>query len=672
MNYRLKLILIRADNRSIVISLCLSVALSTQSNPFPSLPPSLPPPRSSGSIGGAERVGRESCPLAASDWVSDDSDGSSVDLSWLNDQDQKDDDKPSLPLIQAPSNQAIQDGAEASTSSLMRYFLDMGFSQELVAKAIKENDDGDSASILEVLLTYKMLEENPSVNEGNQENTPSDDNDWGDGDSSDIDDFDDMDFELEMSGQASFRKKLRTLEEMGFSRDAASSAIKRCGEDVPIFELADSICAAEAAEKEGGVWDYDTLNSDKKKEGDKYDPFAHDNKRRRCDGASSHRRSSTQMRERLKRAYHRPATTSRRCGGDGDMVGELDSLNLPNPMVGFGLPTDPGRQLYRDIPKEAQGPPYFFYENVALTPKGVWSTISRFLYGIQPEFVDSKYFSAANRKRGYVHNLPIANRFCLEPIAPKMILDAFPLARVHWPAWDTRTQFNCLQTCIGSAQLTERIRAKLVESDDPPPPDVIRWIMYECRKWNLTWVGQNRVAPLEPDEYEFLLGFPRDHTRGVSRTERYKSLGNSFQVDTVAYLLSALKDLYPNGIRVLSLFSGIGGAEVALHRLGIKMTAVLSVEVSPINRTILKSWWEQTGQVGELVEVDDVQRVDDAVLERFIARHGGFDLVIGGSPCNNFAGSNRHHRDGLSGDHSSLFYHYFRILDVVRRLMARL
>ncbi|KAJ4747801.1 DNA (Cytosine-5)-methyltransferase DRM2 [Rhynchospora pubera] len=599
------------------------------------------------------------------DWVTDESDGSDVDLSWL-----QNDDNPPLP--QAPSNQALQDGTRASTSSLMPRFLDMGFSEKMVADAIEKNGDGNYESILEDLLTYKMLEETPSGNEGNEENTPSDENDWGDDDSSDIDDFDDMDFELEMSGQASFRKKLRTLEEMGFSRDVASSAIERCGEDVPIFELADSIYAAQTAEKEGGVWEYDGFNSYKKKEGDKYDPFTHNNKRQKCNGASSSRhRSSTQMRERLKRAYHRPATTTRRCGGDGDAVGELDSLNLPNPMVGFGLPTDPGRQLYRDIPKEAQGPPYFFYENVALTPKGVWPTISRFLYGISPEFVDSKYFSAACRKRGYIHNLPIANRFCLEPIPQKTILDAFPSARAHWPTWDTRTQFNCLQTCIGSAQLTERIRAKLVASDDPPPPDVIRWVMYECRKWNLIWVGQNRVAPLEPDEVEYLLGFPRDHTRGWSRTERYKSLGNSFQVDTVAYQLSVLRDLYPNGIRVLSLFSGIGGAEVALHRLGIKMTAVLSVEISPINRTILRSWWDQTGQVGELEEVDDVQCVTDAVLERFIARHGGFDLVIGGSPCNNLAGSNRHHRDGLSGEHSSLFYHYFRILDIVRNLMAR-
>ncbi|MED6197277.1 hypothetical protein PIB30_055250, partial [Stylosanthes scabra] len=175
------------------------------------------------------------------------------------------------------------------------------------------------------------------------------------------------------------------------------------------------------------------------------------------------------------------------------------------------------------------------------------------------------------------------------------------------------------------------------------------------------------VAPLEPDEYEMLLGFPKDHTRGggISRTDRYKALGNAFQVDTVAYHLSVLKDQYPNGMNVLSLFSGIGGAEVALHRLGIKLNNVVSVEVSEVNRNIIRCWWEQTEQRGNLFEVEDVQRVTTEHIMQWITRFGGFDLVIGGSPCNNLSGSNRVSRDGLEGEHSSLFYEYYRIVNEV-------
>lgn len=180
------------------------------------------------------------------------------------------------------------------------------------------------------------------------------------------------------------------------------------------------------------------------------------------------------------------------------------------------------------------GPPYFYYENVALAPKGVWNTISRFLYDVEPEFVDSKYFCAAARKRGYVHNLPIHSRFPLLPLPPHTVHEALPLTRKWWPSWDTRTQLNCLQTCIGSARLTDRIRKALEDYDGirDPPLHVQKFVVEQCRKWNLVWVGKNKVAPLEPDEVEMLLGFPKNHTRGggISRTDRYKSLGNSFQV----------------------------------------------------------------------------------------------------------------------------------------------
>ena len=62
---------------------------------------------------------------------------------------------------------------------------------------------------------------------------------------------------------------------------------------------------------------------------------------------------------------------------------------------------------------------------------------------------------------------------------------------------------------------------------------------------------------------------------------------------------------------------------------------------------------------------------DDRILS-FVSRFGGFDLVIEGSPCNNLAGCNRYNRDGLEGEQSALFYHYFRILNAVKSAMARM
>lgn len=208
-------------------------------------------------------------------------------------------------------------------------------------------------------------------------------------------------------------------------------------------------------------------------------------------------------------------------------------LHLPNPMIGFGIPDNPWRKVERKLPDSAIAPPYFYYENVAFAPKGVWTTISRFLFDIEPEFVDSIHFSAASRKRGYIHNLPITNRFPLLPTPPLTIQDYFPLMQKWWPKWDNRTKLNCLLTRVATVKITNQIRTRLEAfGGHEPPPSVKKYVLEQCRKWNLVWVGRNKVAPLDPDEIEVLLGFPKEHTRGggTSASSRYTALGNSFQV----------------------------------------------------------------------------------------------------------------------------------------------
>ncbi|GJN34187.1 hypothetical protein PR202_gb22831 [Eleusine coracana subsp. coracana] len=62
--------------------------------------------------------------------------------------------------------------------------------------------------------------------------------------------------------------------------------------------------------------------------------------------------------------------------------------------------------------------------------------ISRFLYDIELEFVDSDFICAAARKRGYIHNLPVQNRSPVDPLPPKTIFKAF-LYVVEWlSSWD--------------------------------------------------------------------------------------------------------------------------------------------------------------------------------------------------------------------------------------------
>ncbi|GMP29291.1 hypothetical protein CsSME_00004462 [Camellia sinensis var. sinensis] len=543
-----------------------------------------------------------------------------------------------------PGGEAIVCAGEASFSAspshskLIHHFVGMGFPEKLVAKAIEENGEGNTESILETLLTYSALENSPPQQKPVIDSDHSS-SDYYENFLDEISDSDSWSEDEENTESLSDKEKtLLSLAKMGYTVEEASIAMDRCGPDASIDEITDFLCAAQMAK----AADY-LLPDDEPKP-----------KRKFFERELWKRKKQRRYEKRM-------------------MSEDSETIRLPKPMIGFGVPMESSQTFHRTLPEAAMGPPYFYYENVALAPKGVWDTIKRFLYDVEPEFVDSKYFCAAARKRGYVHNLPIDNRFPLLPLPPLTIHEALPLTRKWWPSWDTRTKLNCLQTCIGSAKLTDRIRKALEDWDGEPPLRVQKYVLDECRKWNLVWVGRNKLAPLEADEVEMLLGFPRNHTRGggISRTDRYKSLGNSFQIDTVAYHLSVLKDLYPGGINLLSLFSGIGGAEVSLHRLGIPLKTVVSVEISEVNRNIVRGWWEQTNQKGNLIDFTDVQQLDGDRIEQLIHSVGGFDLVIGGSPCNNLAGSNRHHRDGLEGKESALFYDYFRILDLVKCIMGR-
>ncbi|CAM6092876.1 unnamed protein product [Calypogeia fissa] len=341
-------------------------------------------------------------------------------------------------------------------------------------------------------------------------------------------------------------------------------------------------------------------------------------------------------------------------------------------MKGFGLPGEP--VIPRVLSEDISRPPYFYFENVAYTPKHEWSNIQRHLYNIEPEFIDSLNFSPCRRPRGYIHNLPVEGRVDILPKLPMSVQELIPGAAGFWPAWDERIKLNTINTRAASEFVRRQIQENLeaMETGNPSSRD-IKTIMYWAKKWNLVWIKPGVLAPLTPDEIETCLGFDVSHTRVLySPTDRVRVLGNSFQVTTVAYHLSVLRPIYRNGIRVLSLFSGIGGAEVALHKLGIFLKLVVSVEIDDKARMVVDSWWKTTNQKGTLIHTfTDVKEVDSRAIQGLVDEFGGFDLVIGGSPCNNLSGNNRCSRTGLAGPASVTFFEFPRILAEVRDYMGQ-
>lgn len=130
------------------------------------------------------------------------------------------------------------------------------------------------------------------------------------------------------------------------------------------------------------------------------------------------------------------------------------------------------------------------------------------------------------------------------------------------------------------------------------------------------------------------MGYPPNRTNigGARSAERLKLLDYCFQTDTLGYHLSVFKPMFPQGLRVRSLFSGIGGAEIALSRLGIYLKSVYSVEPCGLSRSILKRWWQSSGQTGELEQIEDIRSLRAKKLESLVKRFGGFDSVICQNP----------------------------------------
>lgn len=193
--------------------------------------------------------------------------------------------------LAAANGGTIAGTAEASSSSgpsstLFRHFVGAGFPENLVAKAIEENEEGNMDAILNALLTYAALESSPS-DEQNGENplgsetngdpaertdalfdqnqnidAESDQKIDDDEDDDDDDDFWSSDYEENVPEDSSDSENCNGIEEMsnpekepkflflvdmGYLEDEVSIAIQRCGPDASIEELADFICAAQVS-----------------------------------------------------------------------------------------------------------------------------------------------------------------------------------------------------------------------------------------------------------------------------------------------------------------------------------------------------------------------------------------------------------------------------------------
>ena len=118
-------------------------------------------------------------------------------------------------------------------------------------------------------------------------------------------------------------------------------------------------------------------------------------------------------------------------------------------------------------------------------------------------------------------------------------------------------------------------------------------------------------------------------------------------------------------LKYISLFSGIGGFEVAIHRLFPRATCV---GFSEIDSQALAVY---TKKFPTHVNFGDVTKITKKILDTAIKKAGGCDVLVAGFPCNDLSSINIRGK-GLEGAKSGLFYEMLRIIKIIKGLNTNL
>jgi len=126
-------------------------------------------------------------------------------------------------------------------------------------------------------------------------------------------------------------------------------------------------------------------------------------------------------------------------------------------------------------------------------------------------------------------------------------------------------------------------------------------------------------------------------------------------------------------ITILSIFDGISACQVALKNLGIEYDYYAS-EIDPYAIKVTQANFPNTVQLGDVKDIftekafeeyDEYEDEGERVILHYGKRDsvwgGDFDLLVGGSPCQDLSIAKKN-RQGLAGSRSGLFFKYVTIL----------
>ena len=254
----------------------------------------------------------------------------------------------------------------------------------------------------------------------------------------------------------------------------------------------------------------------------------------------------------------------------------IDLLMGGSPCQGFSFA---GKQLNFDDPrsklffefvrlKDSLQPKYFLLENVKMK-KESQDIITEYL-GVEPIEINSSLFSAQSRRRLYWTNIPFDKQIQDKGIVLKDILEDLPFSEIpnylnnKWCGRRrgdmvksiTDDKAHCLTASMWKGQIPTFVKKPIQvgEATNIKGFDVIKRVYSpEGKSPTLTTMQGGHREPkvaiedelyrkLTPLECERLQTVPDNYTNHVSKTQRYKMLGNGWTVDVVSHIFEGMAE----------------------------------------------------------------------------------------------------------------------------------
>lgn len=188
---------------------------------------------------------------------------------------------------------------------------------------------------------------------------------------------------------------------------------------------------------------------------------------------------------------------------------------------------DPRGQLFWHtvrLLKELQ-PKYFFFENVVMS-KANQAIITEAL-GVDCVEIDSALLTAQHRRRLYWTNIPFS-----KTIEDKGVVIADIL--------DTNPDPSCYLSAKGIKRTTNSAYAKKLVTKHTEKTGTLLAGYYKIGGGHYYVQDDKGIRMFTPTECEKLQSLPPQYTSMLSKTQRYKSIGNGWTVDIITHIFKGL------------------------------------------------------------------------------------------------------------------------------------